>query len=204
MISANMKTVLNAIGVVTNRTAGIIQAVNGPLEIVADTLSNLGSITADDGQQSVSTIVAGGDITINAQNLANTEQAVIVSTQSDVSLNVAHNVINSDAAVISGANNTTLNVAGGTITNERNGLIAGNNVTINASKLNNHESGVTVARNDMNLNLDTLNNTSGILEAGHDLMLRVKDSLTLDDMTRNIRAGHDMTLSTEGSCSITP
>ncbi|WP_048224798.1 two-partner secretion domain-containing protein [Enterobacter quasiroggenkampii] len=199
VISANMKTVLNAIGVVTNRTAGIIQAVNGPLEIVADTLSNLGSITADDGQQSVSTIVAGGDITINAQNLANTEQAVIVSTQSDLSLNVAHNVINSDAAVISGANNTTLNVAGGTITNERNGLIAGNNVTINASKLNNHESGVTVARNDMNLNLDTLNNTSGILEAGHDLMLRVKDSLTLDDMTRNIRASHDMTLSTEGS-----
>lgn len=50
-----MQTVLNAIGVLTNRTAGVIQAVNGPLEIVANTLSNIGSLTAEDGQQSVST-----------------------------------------------------------------------------------------------------------------------------------------------------
>ena len=110
VISANMQTVLNAIGVLTNRTAGVIQAVNGPLEIVANTLSNIGSLTAEDGQQSVSTLVAGGDITINAQNMLNTEQAVIVSTQSDLSVNVANNLINANAAVLSGANNTNLEV----------------------------------------------------------------------------------------------
>ncbi|WP_155026348.1 two-partner secretion domain-containing protein [Enterobacter bugandensis] len=199
VISANMQTVLNAIGVLTNRTAGVIQAVNGPLEIVAGTLSNIGSITAEDGQQSVSTLVAGGDITIDAQNMLNTEQAVIVSTQGDLSINVDHELINADAAVLSGANNTTLNVAGGTVTNEKNGLIAGHNVTINASQLNNQVSGTTAARNDLNIHTDTFNNTSGILEAGHDLLLKVKDSLILNDNSSDIHAGHDTTLSTEGS-----
>ncbi|MCE1945104.1 hemagglutinin repeat-containing protein [Enterobacter roggenkampii] len=199
VISANMQTVLNAIGVLTNRTAGVIQAVNGPLEIVANTLSNIGSLTAEDGQQSVSTLVAGGDITINAQNMLNTEQAVIVSTQSDLSVNVANNLINANAAVLSGANNTNLNVAGGTISNEKNALIAGNNITINASQLNNHDSGTTSARNDLNIHTGSFNNINGILEAGHDLLLKVKDSIALNDNNRSIRAGHDMTLSTEGT-----
>lgn len=51
--------------------------------------------------------------------MLNTEQAVIVSTQSDLSVNVANNLINANAAVLSGANNTNLNVAGGTISNEK-------------------------------------------------------------------------------------
>jgi filamentous hemagglutinin len=74
--------------------------------------------------------------------MLNTEQAVIVSTQSDLSVNVANNLINANAAVLSGANNTNLNVAGGTI-KRKNALIAGNNITINASQLNNHDSGTT-------------------------------------------------------------
>lgn len=199
VISAEMKTVLNAIDLLINRTAGIIQAVNGPLEIAVDTLSNFGSTTAEGGQQSVSTLVAGGDITINAHNVTNAEQAVIVSTQNNLLINVDNNLINSDAAVLSGANNTVLNVARGRVTNEKNALIAGNNVTINALNLKNDYSGAAVARNDMKIAVDTLNNTSGILEAGHDLLLKVKDSLTLNDNNSDIRAGHDMTLSTEGS-----
>ncbi|WP_296240306.1 hemagglutinin repeat-containing protein [uncultured Enterobacter sp.] len=199
VISANMKTVLNAIGILTNHAAGIIQAVDGSLEIVAETLSNLGSITTEDGQQSVSTLVAGGDVTIAAQNMYNTDRAVIVSTQNDLSIDVSANLKNSEAAVLSGANNTTLNVANGIVTNEKNALIAGNNVTVNAAQLHNHMSGSTIASTDLTLNVGALNNTGGMLEAGHDLSLKVKESLSLDDGNSDIRAGHDLTLSTQGS-----
>jgi filamentous hemagglutinin len=60
------------------------------------------------------------------------------------------------------------------------------------------------ARNDLNIHTGSFNNINGILEAGHDLLLKVKDSIALNDNNRSIRAGHDMTLSTEGTLSTTP
>ncbi len=199
IISANMNVVLNAIGILTNHTAGIIQAVEGSLDITAEILRNMGNITDEDGQQSVSAIVAGGDINIDAVHVYNNDGAAIVSTLNDLTIDAFGSVINANNAVLSGAQSTTLNVAKGNVTNENNALIAGNNVTINAGNLTNHQSGATIANNDLTLNIDSLNNTSGILEAGHDLLLKIKDSLSLDDNNSNIRAGHDMTLSTQGS-----
>lgn len=199
IISANMNMVLNAIGILTNHTAAIMQAVDGSLDIVADTLSNVGNILSEDGQQSVSTIVAGGDINIDAMHVYNKDQAVIVSTQNDLSVDATFNVVNANGGILSGANATTLNVENGTVNNENNALIAGNNVTINAAQLNNTVSAAAIARNDLTVNIGALNNIDGVLEAGHDLFLKVRDSLSLNDNTSNIRAGHDMTLSTQGS-----
>ncbi|MGE2624519.1 hypothetical protein ACQH8C_25620, partial [Escherichia coli] len=91
-----MNTVLNAIGIVVNTAGGVIQAVDGALSITADTLNNSGSAATSAGRVDYSTLVAAGDVSINAQNVTNAEKANIVSTDSNLTLNVANRLDNLD------------------------------------------------------------------------------------------------------------
>ncbi|WP_297115947.1 hemagglutinin repeat-containing protein [uncultured Enterobacter sp.] len=199
VISAGMNTVLNAIGIVVNTAGGVIQAVDGALSITADTLNNSGSAATSAGRVDYSTLVAAGDVSINAQNVTNAEKANIVSTDSNLTLNVANRLDNLDGSVLFGSNGTTVNLQDGTLRNLDGSLIAGYNVNLNAQHLENTTDASIIADNKLTLDVGSLNNIEGHLEAGHTLALDVDDDLTLDGKNSSIHAGNQLNLTTHGN-----
>ncbi|HDR2626960.1 TPA: hemagglutinin repeat-containing protein [Enterobacter cancerogenus] len=193
VITASMNTVLNAVGVLTNLSGGVIQAVDGALTVAANSLLNSGS---ENGSNS--TLVAGGDVTVTSENVTNESGAAIVSTDNNLTLNVASNLNNSDEAVLAGAKTTSLNVQKGNIKNTTNAVIAGTNIAVATKNLQNDANASITADRDLQLTLASLNNTAGILEAGRDLSLSVDNSLTLDANNQNIYAGRAMAITTHG------
>ena len=189
VITASMNAALNAIGIMTNLSGGIIQAMDGALTVVTDTLTNSGTD---------STLVAGGDVTITAANVTNESAAAIVSTDNNLTLNVMNNLSNSGDSALAGGKNVTLNVDNGNIKNTNNAVITGNNVTIKTQNLQNDMNAAINADRDLSLKLASLNNTTGIIQAGHDLNLEVDNSLTLNDKNGDINARHAMNITTHG------
>ncbi|MBW9352992.1 filamentous hemagglutinin N-terminal domain-containing protein [Citrobacter sp. EC_71] len=196
VITAGMNTVLNAIGIVANTAAGVIQAQEGKVEINTDTLNNSGTMPSANGGQDVSTIVAGGDININAATINNTQQAVIVSSDANLTINASDMLNNSDSSVLVGNNKTTITAKN---TNNTNGaLIGGNDIAIISDTLNNNSSGTISAESALTLALTHLDNNSGVLESALTLALDVVDSIYLDDYNNDIRAGKSLNISTQG------
>ena len=193
VITASMHTVLTAIGLLTNLSGSLIQAVDGALTIAADTLTNSGGTG-----EYASTLVAGGDLTIDANNLTNDDGGAIVSSDNNLTLNIAQVLNNTNSAVIVGGRTTTLNVTNGDINNSADSLIAGYDINVNARAMANGDNSSIVADRDLTLKLASLNNTSGILEAGRILSLDLDASLTLDNLSKNIRAGSELNISTQG------
>ncbi|WP_233971208.1 hemagglutinin repeat-containing protein [Lelliottia sp. WAP21] len=192
-ISASMNTVLSAVGVLANLSGGVIQAVDGALTVAASTLTNSGS-----ENNASSTLVAGGNVTVNTDNMTNEEGAVIVSTDNNLNLNVAHNLINSGLAVLAAGKTATLNVQNGNVNNTQNAVIAGNDISITTKNLQNDFTAAINADRDISLNLASLNNTTGSIQAGRNLALTVDSSLTLDDNNKDINAGKAMDITTHG------
>ena len=193
VISSNMHTVLNAIGLLANLSGSLMQAIDGALTITADTLSNSGG-----SEEYASTLVAGGDVTVTANNLTNEDNATIVSTDNNLTLNIAQTLNNIHSAKMAAGKTTTLNVANGNINNTDNSLIGGYDINVNTRKLTNDYEAVIVADRDLNVDLASLNNSGGILEAGRILSLDLDSGLTIDSLNQNIRAGKSLNISTQG------
>ncbi|WP_252152163.1 hemagglutinin repeat-containing protein [Enterobacter sp. SGAir0187] len=192
-ITASMNTVLNAVGVLTNLSGGVIQAVDGALAIATNSLINSGS---ENG--SASTLVAGGDLTVTSENVTNESGAAIVSTDNNLTLNVANNLTNSDNAVLAGANTTSLNVQNGNFKNTLSAVVAGTNVNVTTQNLQNNANATITADRDLQLHLASLDNATGVIEAGRDLALNVNNSLTFDDGNKDINAGRALEITTHG------
>lgn len=199
VITAGLNTVLKAIGVVTNSGAAVIQAEEGQLSITTDTLNNSGNIATENGSPEVSTLVANGDVIINADTVNNDDQAVIVSADSDLTLNVKNAVNNSNGAVLIGNNKTTLNVKDGVINNASSALIGGTDITLTSQTLNNTDSGTVSAEHNLHMALDTLDNTNGILESAYTLALDIVDSVYLESDNSDIHAGQSLDITTQGN-----
>ncbi|WP_253382080.1 two-partner secretion domain-containing protein [unidentified bacterial endosymbiont] len=198
VITSGMNTVLEAIGVVTNADASVIQAQEGQVRISTDTLNNTGFGPSAGGGQAVSTIVANGDVIINADTVNNDHQAVIVSADSDLTLNVSKAINNGDGAVLVGNNKTTLNVSNGVINNSGSALIGGTDISLTSKSLNNTNSGSISAENSLKMALDHLDNTNGILESAYTLALDIVDSVYLENTNSDIRAGQAVDITTQG------
>ncbi|MDU1876847.1 hemagglutinin repeat-containing protein [Citrobacter sp.] len=193
VITAGMNTVLNAIGVVSNFSGSVIQAVDGALTVTADTLTNGGTVNGES-----STLVAGGNVTVTANNVTNQDGAAIVSTDNNLTLNVTKNLINSGGAVLAGGKTTALNVQNGNVANTNNAVIAGYDVKMETKNLQNDVNASINADRDMTLTLASLNNQAGVIEAGRDMALTVDSSLTFDGDSKDINAGRTLAITTHG------
>lgn len=199
VISAGMNTVLNAIGVLTNTAASVIQAQDGKVDIQTDTLTNSGTAMSPDGEEEGAAIVAGGDVVINANTVNNTDSAAIASSDGNLTLNVEKALNNTLGAMLAAGSNTVLNVKNGTVNNVNASQIVGNTVSINSQTLNNTSGSLISADNALNIAATHIDNKQGILESALTMALDIVDSIYLTDDNNDLRAGKSLNIKTHGA-----
>ncbi len=198
VITAGMNTVLNAIGVVTNAGAGVIQAQDGKVEITASTLNNTGAAPSAGGIDDVSTIVAGGDVVVNADTVNNSDQAVMVSSEGSLTLNIIKQLNNHNGAVLIGNNKTIINAQNASVNNANSALIGGSDISITTDTLSNTSNSTISAENSLRVTSSHLDNTNGLMEAAETLALDIIDSIYLNDSNGDIQAGKSIDINTQG------
>ncbi|MGT2455575.1 hemagglutinin repeat-containing protein [Cupriavidus basilensis] len=175
---------LTAGGTVANDSGQIANTGTGNTRIKAATLNNIHR----------GTLGGNGDVLLQAQQLANTAGAQLVSGK-NLQLDISQSFSNAGGKTY-GATGLTVTARGGSIHNEGGSLASGGNASIQAATLRN-AAGKVVADGDIGLTAASLTGT-GTLHAGQDLAVATRGDY-VNTAGNRLKAERNLSFGTTGA-----